>query len=345
MSSPVFVLEREKLEVNLAHFEHLAKTTGVVWLYTLKAFDAPEGLELIANHFSGFSIGNHNEYTKVKIYTKQLHSYAPAFYEEEVETLAKKSKTMSFSSICQWKRYVERCTPYCSLGLRINPQLKLNQPAYCDSNISRLGVPYESFLEQCHDFKNLEGLHFHALCHQGLYALEKLLSHIDTHYHAFLPKLKWLNLGGGQNFTDKAYDTMGFILLIQAFSRKYPHLTLYFEPGLAVVHGCGYFECEVMDIIDGKIPTVILNTSIETHLLDVAITRQQPKVRGTSDDITPSRYTLTGISCIAGDVIGKYYFEKRLMIGDKIIFEDMLGYTMVKQTSFNGLKEVRFESI
>ena len=340
MSSPIFVLEREKLEANLAHFEYLAKETGIVWLYTLKAFDAPEGLEMIAKHFSGFSIGNRNEYSKVKAYSKQLHSYAPAFYEEEVETLAKQSNTMSFNSINQWKRYAEQCSHYSSLGLRINPQLSLNQPAYCDSNISRLGIPYENFLEHYTTFKKLEGLHFHALCHQSLSALEKLLSHIETHYHALLPKLKWLNLGGGQNFTDKAYDTAGFISLIQDFSRKYPHLTLYFEPGSAVLHGCGYFECAVMDIVDAKTPVVILNTSIETHLLDVAITKQQPKVRGASDNITPYHYTLTGMSCIAGDVIGGYYFEKKLTIGDKIIFENMLGYTMVKQTSFNGLKVV-----
>ena len=345
MSSPTFVLERGKLKANLAHFDALAKETGIVWLYTLKAFDALEGLEMIAEHFSGFSIGNHNEYTKVKTYSKQLHSYAPAFYEEEVEILAKQSNTMSFNSINQWRRYAEQCSHHSSLGLRINPQLRLNQPAYCDSNISRFGVPYEDFLEHYPTFKKLEGLHFHALCHQNLPALEKLLGHIETHYQSILPKLKWLNLGGGQNFTDKAYDTKGFISCIQDFSRRYPHLTLYCEPGSAVVHECGYFECEVMDIIDAKTPTVILNTSIETHLLDVAITKQQPKVRGASDKTTPYHYTLTGISCIAGDLIGAYYFEKKLTIGDKIIFEDMLGYTMVKQTSFNGLRGVGFQTV
>ena len=343
MSSPTFVLEREKLGANLAHFDALAKETGIVWLYTLKAFDALEGLEMIAEHFYGFSIGNYNEYDKVKTYRKQLHSYAPAFYEEEVEMLAKQSNTMSFNSINQWRRYAEQCSSYCSLGLRINPQLKLNQPAYCDSNISRLGVHYEDFLEHYPSFTNLEGLHFHALCHQSLPALEKLLNHIETHYHALLPKLKWINLGGGQNFTDIAYDTERFISLIQRFKAKYPHLTLYFEPASAVVYHCGYFECTVMDIVQDKVPIVILNTSIETHLLDIAITKQEPIVRHTSLTKTEYHYTLTGMSCIAGDVLGNYYFEKKLNIGDKIIFEDMLGYTMVKQTSFNGLREARFK--
>ena len=345
MSNPIFILEKKKLQSNLAHFEYLAQETGIKWLYTLKAFHEPEGLEMIAKHFDGFSIGNSNEYDKVTSYPNQLHSYAPAFYEEDVDLLARQSTTMSFNSLNQWKRYAEQCNPYCSLGLRINPQLKLKQPTYCDSNISRLGIHYEDFLELYPTFKNVEGLHFHALCHQGLSSLEKLFEHIETHYKKILPKLQWLNLGGGQNFTDTSYNTKGFISLIQAFKTKYPHLTLYFEPGSTVVYNCGYFECTVLDIIDADIPIVILDTSIESHLLDVAITKQKPRVRNTTTTKTQYKYELTGMSCIAGDVIGKYYFHDVLHVGDKIVFEDMLGYTMVKQTSFNGLKEVRFKII
>ena len=343
MSRPTFILEKEKLKANLAHLEYLAKETGIVWLYTLKAFDAPEGLKIISEYFDGFSVGNENEYNKIKDYNKSLHSYAPAFYEENVETLAKQSSTMSFNSISQWKHYAKQCSQYCSLGLRINPQLTLKQPKYCDSNISRLGIHYEDFLEQYPTFKNLEGLHFHALCHQSLPSLEKLFNHIETHYKKILPKLKWLNLGGGQNFTDESYDNKGFISLIQAFNNKYPHLTLYFEPGSTVVHNCGYFECTILDIIDVDIPIAILDTSIESHLLDIAITKQKPQVRDSVSFQTKYNYELTGMSCIAGDIIGKYYFNDVLNIGDKIIFENMLGYTMVKQTSFNGLKEVVFK--
>ena len=339
MNKPTFVLEKQKLKANLTHFEYLAKETGIVWFYTLKAFDEQKYLEMLAESFDGFSIGNNNEYTKIKHLYKNLHSYAPAFYEDEVETLAKESTTMSFNSLSQWQRYAKQCRNYCSLGLRINPRLTLKQPNYCDSNISRLGVHYKDFLEQYHTFKNLEGLHFHALCHQSLPALEKLFNHIETYYKEILPKLKWLNLGGGQNFTDKTYNTLGFISLIQRFKTKYPHLTLYFEPGSAVVYNCGYFECTVMDIIESDTPIIILNTSIEAHLLDIAITKQKPKVRDISLVETKYKYELTGMSCIAGDVIGKYYFKKKFNVGDTIIFEDMLGYTLVKQTEFNGIEK------
>lgn len=344
MNRPTFVLEKHKLEANLAHFAYLAKETGVVWLYTIKAFHEEEGLEMISHTFNGFSIGNSKEYSKVKKYHKHLHSYAPAFYEDEIVTLVKKSDTMSFNSLSQWHRYAPVCSKYSSLGLRINPHLKLTQPSYCDTNISRLGVHYQDFLEQYHDLGNLEGLHFHALCHQEFPALKKLFEHIERNYQALLPKLKWLNLGGGQNFSNEEYDREGFITLIQNFKRNYPHLTLYFEPGSALVHNAGYFECTILDIIEAYTPIVILNTSIETHLLDVAITKQKPKVRDSSPIKTVHRYELAGMSCIAGDTIGRYDFNRKLNIGDKIIFEDMLGYTLVKQTSFNGLKEVRFKT-
>jgi carboxynorspermidine decarboxylase len=343
MSSPVFILEQKKLETNLVHFEYLAKETGIHWLYTLKAFHEPDGLKIIAKSFDGFSIGNTNEYNKVKDYSKHLHTYAPAFYEDEVEALAKQSTTMSFNSQSQWERYAKLCSKVCSVGLRINPKLSLTQPSYCDSNISRLGMDYEQFLAQTESYAYLEGLHFHALCHQTLPALEKLFNHIESHYEMILPKLKWLNLGGGQNFTDKNYDTDGFIALIQNFKTKYPHLTLYFEPGTAVLHNCGYFECTILDIIEADIPIVILNTSIETHLLDVAITKQKPLVRETQNTKLNYEYALTGMSCIAGDVIGTYYFHEKLNVGDKIIFEDMLGYTIVKQNAFNGLKKAHFK--
>lgn len=345
MNRPTFVLEKKRLEENLAHFDYLSKETGIIWLYTLKAFHEREGLDVIAKHFKGFSIGNHNEYDKVKNYASLFHSYAPAYDEDEVERLAKQSNTMSFNSLSQWKRYAKSCSKFCSLGLRINPKLALTQPAYCDSNISRLGVDYELFLEQKETWEHLEGLHFHALCHQSLPALEKLFKHIETHYKTLLPTLKWLNLGGGQNFTDKHYDNEGFIKLIQSFKSRYPHLTLYFEPASSVVFECGYFACEVLDIIEAKIPIVILNTSTEAHLLDVAITKQKPKVKDTSSKITPYKYELTGMSCIAGDVIGEYHFKKKLHIGDTVIFEDMLGYTLVKQNTFNGLRKAAFKML
>ncbi len=342
MNRPVFVLEKAKLQDNLALFESLAEQTGIKWLFTLKAFAEPEGLELIASSFSGFSIGNFNEYGKIAPYNKALHSYAPAFYEDEIETLAQKSTTLSFNSFSQWNKYAKTCAPHCSLGLRINPKLSLNQPSYCDGNSARFGVDYELFLQKYRKLDGLEGLHFHSFCNQDTHALEELLRHISNNYKELLPKLKWLNLGGGQNFTHSNYDVRHFVKLIQNFQSAYPDLTLYFEPASALLHNCGYLECKIMDIIETKPPIAILNTSTETHLLDIAIHKQKPPVRGSLKNGNYC-YELSGISCIAGDSMGIYCFDKPLKNGDKIIFENTLAYAIVKQTVFNGIEKAKFK--
>jgi len=337
--SPCFVMEEKKLDGNLQYFENLAQETGIIWLYTVKAFHEEEGLSCIAKRLEGFSIGNLNEYQNVKkqSYT-HLHSYAPAYYKNEVESLAQKSTTLSFNSLSQWQRHAHTCKQT-SLGLRIDPMLSLKQPHYCDTNKSRLGVDYRVFLEAYPTLTQLEGLHFHALCHQNVSAFMKLIEHIRTHYQDILPKLKWLNLGGGQNFTHEDYDTDAFMACIISFKSAFPNLTIYLEPGSSVVYKTGYFECTILDIIDD---IVILDTSIETHLLDIAITNQSPKVRSTSQNKTPHTYTLTGMSCIAGDEIGTYNFNEALAVGNKVIFEDMMGYTLVKQTGFNGIEKTKF---
>jgi carboxynorspermidine decarboxylase len=249
---------------------------------------------------------------------------------------------MSLNSLNQYKTYAKICTKHTSVGLRINPKLSLKQPKYCDSNQSRLGVDYKEFLQNVSTLNYLEGLHFHPFCNQNVDAFATLMEHINTNYQDILPKLKWINFGGGQNFMDDSYETSKFISYVNRFRALYPNLRIYFEPASAVLYECGYFEATIMDIIQDDIPIVILNTSIEAHLLDIAITKQTPKIRNSSISPTPYQYELTGMSCIAGDIIGRYYFKTPLCVGDKIVFEDMLAYTMVKETSFNGIKQTSF---
>ncbi|MEA3455046.1 MAG: carboxynorspermidine decarboxylase [Campylobacterota bacterium] len=350
-STPCFVMEQPKLESNLAKLGYLQDQTGVKILLTLKCFNNREGLEVISKSISGFSAGNQRELDKLKTIEYQyIHTYAPAFRSNEIEDLVQRSNTMSFNSLRQWKRYASIASTDCSIGLRINPQLTLKQPKYCNPNSAmRLGVTNQSFLQAIantpHLFQNLEGLHFHVFCSQGLSGLKYLLAHIIRHYQEILPRLKWLNLGGGHNLTDKGYDHEGFIALINAFTSQYPNLTIILEPGESVVRNSGYFITTILDIIPGEIPIVILDTSIEAHLLDVAITKQKPAVRETALHPTHHRYRLSGMSCIAGDIIGDYYFEKTLEINDNIIFENMMGYTIVKQTEFNGIAKADFRLI
>jgi len=347
--SPCFVLERQKLEKNLAIFGMLEEKTKAIFLYTLKCFHKKEGLEIIKSKLSGFSIGNSTELSQVKAFEdKHLHSYAPAYYPNEAITLAKASKSMSFNSLSQWQKYAPLCHRHSSLGLRINPRLHLTQPSHCDTSHShsRFGISYSKFLllfqNQKELFKHLDGLHFHIFCYQSVDALEILLAHIEDNYQEILPSLKWINLGGGQNFTDTNYDQEAFIKALNLFTQNYPQIQLYFEPASSVVANTGYFSTRILDIIIATPSIVILDTSIETHLLDIAITKQEIRPSQASDKKTPYHYQLTGMSCIEGDIIGTYYFDKPLKIGDSLSFEDMIGYTLVKQTRFNGIKEVGF---
>jgi len=344
-------MEQKKLEANLAKLDYLQKQTGVKILHTLKSFNALEGLEVINETLSGFSIGNHNELgMTASLKPKYIHSYAPYFDANEIEAIAQKSDTMSLNSLHQWHINRAKLQGLTSLGLRINPILTLKQPKYCNANYAKhLGVDYREFLgtiaQNPHGFRDLEGLHFHALCAQGVGGIKYLLAHIEKNYAHLLNDLKWINLGGGHQFSDENYDNKAFITTIRTFLAKYPHLQLYFEPGESVVKNTGYFETTIVDIIPSSPPVAMINSSIEAHLLDIAITKQKPKIRHSVEYKTPYHYQIVGKSCLAGDRVGEYYFEKALSIGDTIIFEDMMGYTLVKQTEFNGIEKAGFRVV
>jgi len=339
---PYFRMDSQRLQRNLKRLLWLEKSSGAKILHTLKSFNHQQITPIIASTLSGFSISSIKELeiaTKAK--SRDIHLYAPAYKPQELEVLAKSVSTISFNSLSQWSRFNSTKS---SLGLRINPKLHLPIPSYCNPNLSysRLGVDYMEFIKTFFDsngFKNLEGLHFHALFQSSVEGVFVLLEHIRANYQNILPQLKWINLGGGHALTDSNYDTKRFIELIEEFKKEYPHIQLYFEPGEAVVKDTGEFISTVLDIIqiEGQ-KIAILDTSIETHLLDVAIVNRRLRVRGTQSSSTPYYYQLTGNSCLQGDIIGEYFFQKELKVGDRIVFEDMMGYTMVKMTQFNGIK-------
>ncbi|HIO95473.1 MAG TPA: hypothetical protein EYG67_01490 [Campylobacterales bacterium] len=347
--TPCFVMQSKKLQNNLNRLVELERATGVKILHTLKSFNQDSVLPTIGSILSGMSISTVDEFKMAKIaHAQHLHLYVPAYKEEVLTQLAHQVSTLSFNSMSQWERFKNYHTKT-SVGLRINPKLHLPIPSYCNPNLSqsRLGIDYLEFLEHHNAnpkfFLALEGLHFHALYQSSAEGVWILLDHISTHYQQILPRLKWINLGGGHNFTDKNYDTKHFISTVQTFNQKHPHIQLYFEPGESVVKDTGDFICTVLDIttING-VDVTILDTSIETHLLDVAIVNQRLKVQGTQNSSTPYYYELAGNSCLQGDTIGEYFFQMPLSVGDKIIFEDMMGYSMVKTTQFNGMELARF---
>ena len=322
---------------------------GVKILHTLKSFNERSVTPFINDYLTGVSISSIQELIESKeARARHLHLYAPAFKKDELMQMLQEVSTVSFNSLSQWNSF-HSLTSDSSMGLRINPKLHLPIPSYCNPNFSysRLGVDYLEFLERYErdskEFKNLEGLHFHALFQSSSEGTSILLDHIVMHFKSVLPQLKWLNLGGGHNFTDDGFNLKDFQKTIERFKLLYPHIELYFEPGESVVKRCGDFVTTVLDIISiaGQ-QVVILDTSVETHLLDVAIVNLRLKVKGTQSASTPYFYELTGNTCLQGDLIGEYFFEQELQVGDEVIFEDMMGYSMVKMTEFNGMKRAGF---
>ena len=348
-TTPCFVMEKKQLVKNLERLNLLEKKANVKIFHTLKSFNESSVVPFIAENLSGMSVSSSKEVNMAKeAEAKALHLYAPAFKQEELPQLLLEVDTISFNSLSQWSAF-HTMHSKASMGLRMNPKLHLPIPDYCNPNLSysRLGVDALEFLESYEkdfsSFKNLEGLHFHALFQSSVEGLRVLVEHIMQHYQVVLPQLKWINLGGGHNFSDEAYDVEGFVALINLFHEHYPHIALYFEPGESVIKGCGNFIATVLDIVKVEGQNIaILDTSIETHLLDVAIVNQRLKVQGTQAFSTPYFYVLAGNSCLQGDIIGEYFFQEELNIGDEVIFEDMIGYTIVKMTEFNGMERAGF---
>jgi carboxynorspermidine decarboxylase len=338
-----------KLNKNLTKLQEIEKQSGVKILHTMKSFNQESVLPIIASKLSGMSVGNINELTMAqKADAEHIHLYAPAYKKEELIEIIDKVSTLSFNSLSQWKS-LHNLTTKASMGLRVNPRLYLPIPDHCNPNLdySRLGVEYLEFIEFFNNnfthFDNLDGLHFHALFQSSEVGTALLIDHILEHYKTVLPQLKWINLGGGHQFTSDNFSVNNFNKAVKNFQNLYPNIQLYFEPGEAVTKGCGEFISTVLDIIYiAGVNVVILDTSTETHLLDVAIVNQRLKVKGTQSESTPYFYELSGNSCIQGDLIGEYFFQKPLSVGDKVIFEDMMSYSMVKMTEFNGIKKASF---
>ncbi len=346
LKTPYWLLEEKLLEKNLKILASIKQKTDVKILLALKGYSLWKSFDLIANYLDGCcASGLHEALLSHETFKKELHTYSPAFKVEEIEKIAPISNHLVFNSSSQFQRFsklAKELNPKISLGIRINPEysespVELYNPC---GLYSRLGVTLNNFdrLLKSEIGKDIEGLHFHALCEQDSLALEKVLEAFEEKFSVFLPKLKWLNLGGGHHLTKKGYDLEKLITLLNNFQKKYPNLQLYLEPGEAVGWETGTLVSSVLDIVDNGIKIAILDTSAEAHMPDTIIMPYRADVRNSAEAYEKAfTYRLAGNSCLAGDVMGDYSFDTALKIGDKIIFEDQMHYTMVKATTFNGV--------
>ena len=271
------------------------------------------------------------------------HTYSPAYTETNFPTILKYSSHITFNSLSQFERFYPAAKAFqervISCGLRINPEYSsvetdLYNPC---SPGSRMGVISGLMGEKLPE--GIEGLHCHTLCESTSYELEKTLAEVEKRFGRFLSSIKWLNMGGGHLMTRKDYDVEHLIKVIKQFRSKYPHIQLILEPGSAFAWETGYLVSSVVDIVENKgIQTAILDVSFACHMPDCLEMPYKPRIVGATDAVKGKpTYRMGGNSCLAGDFMGDWSFEQPLEVGDKIVFEDMIHYTIVKTNMFNGI--------
>lgn len=342
MKTPYWLLEEELLEKNLKILASLKEKTGIKILLALKGFALWQSFDLVSKYLDGCcASGLHEALLSDEKFQKETHTYSPAFKEDDIEEIANISKHIVFNSPNQFKSFApltKKINPNISLGIRVNPE-------YSESPVeiynpcglySRLGTTLSNFDKSI--VGQIDGLHFHALCEQDSIALEKVLDIFEDKFGKYLHTMKWVNFGGGHHITKDGYNIDKLVTLINRFRAKYPHLDIYIELGEAVGWQTGTLVSTVLDIVYNGIDIAILDTSTEAHMLDTVIMPYRPDVRGGAKAGEKAyTYRLGGNTCLAGDIMGDYSFDKPLNIGDKIIFEDQMHYTMVKATTFNGI--------
>ena len=343
LPSPSWLLEEQLLERNLMILKQIKERTGVRILLALKGFALWHSFPLIREYLDGCcASGLWEARLSAEEFGRETHTYSPAFKEEEIDEIARISHHLVFNSPGQLKRFATRAlsaNPDLSLGLRVNPEyseapVELYNPCGAFSRLGTLaGDVDEPIVER------IDGFHFHALCEQDAAALEGVLSAFETKFGHWLPRLKWVNFGGGHHITREGYDRERLIMILNNFKSRHPHLDLYLEPGEAVGWETGPLVATVIDIVHNGIDIAILDTSAEAHMPDTIIMPYRAEVRGAGKaGEKPYTYRLGGNTCLAGDIMGDYSFDRPLRIGDRILFEDQMHYTMVKASTFNGIR-------
>jgi carboxynorspermidine decarboxylase len=339
INTPIYICEEKLLENNLKKLDYIQQKTGAKILLALKGFALWKSFDLVSKYLHGCCASGLNEAKLAKEFGREVHTYSSAFKPNEIEEVCKISNHVVFNSINQLNLYKELAkSNNNSIGLRINPQVStVTTELYNPCGFgSRLGTTIENFDESLLD--DIDGFHFHALCEQNSDDLEKVLQGFEEKFGKYFHKLKWINFGGGHHITRVDYDVELLINLINEFRTRYNNIPVYLEPGEAVGWQTGVLVASVLDIVDNGIKNIILDTSCEAHMPDVLAMPYRPDVRNADQpNVKKHTYRLTGNTCLAGDIIGDYSFDKQVEIGDKIIFEDMIHYTMVKNTTFNGI--------
>lgn len=341
VNTPSYVVDERKLRENLEVLQAVQNKTGCHILLAQKAFSMFYFYPMIGRYISGATASGIFEAKLAHEFMpgKENHVFSPAYKEKDFAEIVQICDHIIFNSFAQWKKYKDIALKAgVECGIRINPQCSTQEGhAIYDPCApgSRLGVTLDNF--EPDNLDGLAGLHFHTLCEQNSDDLKTTLQAVDAKFGKYLAQMKWLNFGGGHHITREDYDIDLLVNCINYMKNKYD-LEIYLEPGEAVALNAGWLVSEVLEIIDNDMQIAILDTSAACHMPDVLEMPYRPNVIGAGKpNEKPYMYRFGGPTCLAGDIIGDYSFDRPLKVGDKVIFCDMAIYSMVKNNTFNGM--------
>lgn len=345
--TPCYVLDEVKLRNNLAIMQDVQKQAGISIICALKGYSFYHSFPLIKKYLKGATASSlHEAKLCVEFMGIKAHTYCPAYLPKDFDEIVKLSSHITFNSLSEFNRYKDRVPSDVSIGLRLNPRHSEAKIPLYDPCLpgSRFGVALEELEDGIPD--RIDGIHIHNLCESDSYAFERTINAVESKFEQIIKKVKWVNFGGGHHITREDYDVDHLVELLTNFKKNYPNLEdVILEPGEAVGLHTGYLVATVLDIIDSQgIHVAIIDSSFTCHMPDCLEMPYTPEIL-IADILYPNdypeaekySYRIGGISCLSGDQVGDYVFKKALEPGDKIVFKNMIIYTMVKTTTFNGV--------
>jgi carboxynorspermidine decarboxylase len=357
--SPCYVLEERLLRQNLTLIKNVMDEAGCEIILALKGFSMFSAFPIVKEYLNGATASSLNEVKLINDYLGcQAHTYSPAYLDSEFDEIMARSSHITFNTLSQWERFKNRIIEpqhfvansamesqnvatlhKISCGIRINPQYSEVETDMYNPCVagSRLGITRDKLGDTLPE--GIEGLHFHTLCENGSDTLERTLEAVEARFGDLLYQAKWLNMGGGHLMTREGYDIKKLISLVKNIQTKY-NIDVILEPGSAIAWRTGYLTSTVLDIMDSQgVEVAVLDMSFAAHLPDTLEMPYKPHILGAYHEpiLDKPTYRLGGMTCLAGDFIGDYSFDEPLKIGDSLVFDDMIHYTMVKTTTFNGV--------
>ena len=345
--SPCYVVEERLLRRNLELIREISQKADIEIILAFKAFALWKTFPILQEYIQHTTASSLFEaQLAYKEFGSPAHTFSPAYTDEEFPSIAAISSHLTFNSLSQYKHFHQQASAKgISLGIRINPEYsEIETELYnpCAPG-SRFGIMAEDLPDTLPE--DIEGFHCHSHCESSSENLERTLQHIEERFGKWLPKLKWLNLGGGHLITRKDYNVPLLISLMRSLHKRYPQLRIILEPGSAFAWQTGPLISKVVDIVENNgIKTAILNVSFTCHMPDCLEMPYRPQVRGAKilqegePSSSPHTYRLGGNSCLSGDFMGNWVFDHPLQPSEYIVFEDMIHYTTVKTCMFNGIQ-------